>query len=188
MGPRHVRGVCQNWAGPPCGLCHWDLRWSSLWGHGTCEGCAEVDMRGAEARMGGGRREEGRGGTRRRGGRRNAGHCLFKTRTQHHRMVWINQSEKKGGRSDVSTEGTGDATVAEDVRRWLRMPVHRTTIESSIAAPSSTTDQVRRRPPLPTASHGRAARSHRPFEGRGASSRMTSRRSFRTPQARREQL
>ena len=25
-----------------CGLCHWDLRWGSLWGHETCEGCAET--------------------------------------------------------------------------------------------------------------------------------------------------
>eukprot|EP00959_Pyramimonas_sp_CCMP1952_P302350 6326346-Pyramimonas_sp.AAC.1 len=22
--------------------CRWGLRWSSLWGHGTCEGCAEI--------------------------------------------------------------------------------------------------------------------------------------------------
>eukprot|EP00959_Pyramimonas_sp_CCMP1952_P067966 1418627-Pyramimonas_sp.AAC.1 len=24
---------------------HWDLRWSSLWGHGTCEGCAKMELR-----------------------------------------------------------------------------------------------------------------------------------------------
>ena len=37
----------------------------------------------AEARRGR-KREEGR---RRRGGEEDAGRCLFKTRTQHHRMV-----------------------------------------------------------------------------------------------------
>merc|ERR1712190_669993 len=29
----------------PCGLRHWDLRWSSLWGHETCEGCAKMGPR-----------------------------------------------------------------------------------------------------------------------------------------------
>ena len=38
-----------------------------------------MGMRRAEAEMGGGRREEER--------RRNAGHRLFKARTQHHKMV-----------------------------------------------------------------------------------------------------
>eukprot|EP00959_Pyramimonas_sp_CCMP1952_P199829 4179642-Pyramimonas_sp.AAC.1 len=33
---------CQNGAGPPCELRRWDHRWSSLWGHGTCEGCAKI--------------------------------------------------------------------------------------------------------------------------------------------------
>eukprot|EP00959_Pyramimonas_sp_CCMP1952_P201610 4216176-Pyramimonas_sp.AAC.1 len=27
---------------PACGLCHWGLRWSSLWGHEPCDGCAEM--------------------------------------------------------------------------------------------------------------------------------------------------
>eukprot|EP00959_Pyramimonas_sp_CCMP1952_P029971 628772-Pyramimonas_sp.AAC.1 len=26
----------------PCEHRHWSLRWSSLWGHDTCEGCAEI--------------------------------------------------------------------------------------------------------------------------------------------------
>ena len=42
MGPRTVSGVRQNGAGPQCEPCHWDLRWSSLWGHETCEGCAKM--------------------------------------------------------------------------------------------------------------------------------------------------
>ena len=42
MGPRTVRGVCRNGAVAPCELSHWGLRWSSLWGHETCEGCAEM--------------------------------------------------------------------------------------------------------------------------------------------------
>ena len=28
--------------GDACGLCHWGLRWSPLWGHETCEGCADL--------------------------------------------------------------------------------------------------------------------------------------------------
>eukprot|EP00959_Pyramimonas_sp_CCMP1952_P293768 6144279-Pyramimonas_sp.AAC.1 len=44
-----------------CGRSHWNLRWSSLWGHETCEGHAKV-----RGDTGGGRRE---GRRRRRGGR-----------------------------------------------------------------------------------------------------------------------
>ena len=40
-----------------CGPSPWGLRWSSPWGHEPCEGCADIDMRRAEAGMGGG--EEG---------------------------------------------------------------------------------------------------------------------------------
>ena len=40
-GTKRVRGV-PKWAGRACGPCHWGLWWSSLWGHGTCEGCAEI--------------------------------------------------------------------------------------------------------------------------------------------------
>eukprot|EP00959_Pyramimonas_sp_CCMP1952_P435552 9120399-Pyramimonas_sp.AAC.1 len=29
-------------AAVPCGRCHLGLRWRSLWGHETCEGCAEL--------------------------------------------------------------------------------------------------------------------------------------------------
>eukprot|EP00959_Pyramimonas_sp_CCMP1952_P237606 4965271-Pyramimonas_sp.AAC.1 len=29
-------------AGTPCGRCRWGLRYSSLWGHETSEGCAMV--------------------------------------------------------------------------------------------------------------------------------------------------
>eukprot|EP00959_Pyramimonas_sp_CCMP1952_P047235 985723-Pyramimonas_sp.AAC.1 len=29
------------------GHTHWDLRWSSLWGHETCVGCAEMGVRDA---------------------------------------------------------------------------------------------------------------------------------------------
>ena len=48
-----------------------------------------MDMRKADAGMGGGRR--GRRRKRRREGRKeDAGRCLFKTRTQHHRMVGNN--------------------------------------------------------------------------------------------------
>eukprot|EP00959_Pyramimonas_sp_CCMP1952_P320188 6700715-Pyramimonas_sp.AAC.1 len=40
-GTKRVRGV-PNGAAPPCGQRHCDLRWSSLWGHETCEGCAKM--------------------------------------------------------------------------------------------------------------------------------------------------
>ena len=43
-----VRGV-PKWRGAACEVCHWGPRWSSLWGHETCEGCAKVEgggMRG----------------------------------------------------------------------------------------------------------------------------------------------
>ena len=43
MGVRNVRGVCQSVPEYACGPCHWGLRWSSLWGHETCEGCAKVE-------------------------------------------------------------------------------------------------------------------------------------------------
>eukprot|EP00959_Pyramimonas_sp_CCMP1952_P068881 1437807-Pyramimonas_sp.AAC.1 len=25
-----------------CEPCHWGLRWRSMWGHDTCDGCAEM--------------------------------------------------------------------------------------------------------------------------------------------------
>eukprot|EP00959_Pyramimonas_sp_CCMP1952_P353561 7407547-Pyramimonas_sp.AAC.1 len=34
-----------------CGRQHWGLRWSSLWGHATCEGCAELGVRDACCRQ-----------------------------------------------------------------------------------------------------------------------------------------
>ena len=64
-----------------------------MWGHETCEGCAEVvDVRRAEARRG--MREEGEEEERRRW---DAGRCLFKTRTQHHRMVGKKVMHPKSG-------------------------------------------------------------------------------------------
>ena len=60
---------------------HWDLRWSSLWGYETCEGCAESKRNEGEEGGGGGGGEE-----------EDAGRCLFKTRTQHHRMVGNNNT------------------------------------------------------------------------------------------------
>ena len=105
---KRVRGVPRT----ACELRHWDLRWSSLWGHETCEGCAKMGRvphagcatgtlvgapYGATKRCAGcaetetcGRQRQGGGGGRRgrrRRGEENAGHRLFKTRTQHHRMV-----------------------------------------------------------------------------------------------------
>eukprot|EP00959_Pyramimonas_sp_CCMP1952_P127713 2671283-Pyramimonas_sp.AAC.1 len=65
-----VRGIC--------GRTHWDLRRSSLWGHEACEGCAEMGVRRRRGR----RQREEEGG--------DAGCCLFKTRTQHHRRVGKN--------------------------------------------------------------------------------------------------
>ena len=38
MGPRTVRGVCQNWAVAPCGPSRWGLRWGSLCGNEPREG------------------------------------------------------------------------------------------------------------------------------------------------------
>ena len=39
---KRVRGVPQ-WGGHRMRVFrHWDLRWSSLWGHETCEGCAKM--------------------------------------------------------------------------------------------------------------------------------------------------
>ena len=32
-----------TWGGPPCGRSHLGLRWGSLWGHKTSEGCARMD-------------------------------------------------------------------------------------------------------------------------------------------------
>ena len=67
--------------------CHWGLRWSSLWGHETLHW-----VRGWQRqRMGG--REKGGGGS---GRSENAGRCLFKTRTQHHRMVGTKYSRMEG--------------------------------------------------------------------------------------------
>ena len=40
--PTSVRSVCQKRPESPCRRSHWGLRWSSLWGHETCEGCAEM--------------------------------------------------------------------------------------------------------------------------------------------------
>eukprot|EP00959_Pyramimonas_sp_CCMP1952_P248923 5203662-Pyramimonas_sp.AAC.1 len=47
MGPRSACGVGRNERGAACQFCHWGLRWSSLWGHETCQGCG--DMGGADA-------------------------------------------------------------------------------------------------------------------------------------------
>eukprot|EP00959_Pyramimonas_sp_CCMP1952_P333898 6992719-Pyramimonas_sp.AAC.1 len=41
MGPRS-EGCAEMGGGPACQRCHWNLRWSSLWGRGTCEGRAEI--------------------------------------------------------------------------------------------------------------------------------------------------
>eukprot|EP00959_Pyramimonas_sp_CCMP1952_P258634 5406526-Pyramimonas_sp.AAC.1 len=41
MGPRNVSGVCQSGGGAACEPCRWGRRWSSLWGHAACEGCAK---------------------------------------------------------------------------------------------------------------------------------------------------
>eukprot|EP00959_Pyramimonas_sp_CCMP1952_P302696 6333746-Pyramimonas_sp.AAC.1 len=37
-----------------CGRCHWGVGWSSLWGHETCEECAEIGVTGACGRCHGG--------------------------------------------------------------------------------------------------------------------------------------
>eukprot|EP00959_Pyramimonas_sp_CCMP1952_P226037 4727067-Pyramimonas_sp.AAC.1 len=42
MGPRSSWGACRNRRRPPCDFCHWDLTWSSLWGHVPRGGCAEM--------------------------------------------------------------------------------------------------------------------------------------------------
>eukprot|EP00959_Pyramimonas_sp_CCMP1952_P115319 2410269-Pyramimonas_sp.AAC.1 len=49
---RHLRGVgaraeevCQIGAAPQCGLRHWDLMRSSLWGHEACEGVPQLGRR-----------------------------------------------------------------------------------------------------------------------------------------------
>ena len=108
-GHETCEGCAEIRGADACGLRHWDLRRSSLWGHDTCEECAEMgvadacglrhwDVRwsslwGRETQEGAPKqsRAEGRGRDGRRGegavGRRDAGRCLFKTRTQRHRMV-----------------------------------------------------------------------------------------------------
>ena len=99
--------------GTACEFRRWDLRWSSYRGHEPCEGCAEMDPRTAcefrhwdlrwsslwgtkrvrgvpkerHAESKGKDEEEGGGGGGQREEGVNAGRCLFKTRTQHHRMV-----------------------------------------------------------------------------------------------------
>ena len=65
---KRVRGVPRT----ACELRHWDLSWSSLWGHEMCEWCAEAETCG-EQKQGGG----GGGGGRRGEERRNAGRRLF---------------------------------------------------------------------------------------------------------------
>eukprot|EP00959_Pyramimonas_sp_CCMP1952_P068118 1421822-Pyramimonas_sp.AAC.1 len=49
MGARSVRGMCRAEidGGDACELRRWGLRWSSLWGHGACEGCNDVGVGGA---------------------------------------------------------------------------------------------------------------------------------------------
>ena len=42
MGPRNVEGRAEISCAGLCGLRRQDLRWSSPWGHETCEGCAEM--------------------------------------------------------------------------------------------------------------------------------------------------
>eukprot|EP00959_Pyramimonas_sp_CCMP1952_P239685 5008743-Pyramimonas_sp.AAC.2 len=38
---KRVRGLPKRgWN--PCGLCHWGLQWSSLWGHEPCKRCTDV--------------------------------------------------------------------------------------------------------------------------------------------------
>eukprot|EP00959_Pyramimonas_sp_CCMP1952_P099826 2087329-Pyramimonas_sp.AAC.1 len=49
-----VRGVASRACagrGAACEPCHLGLRWSSLWGHKTCEGCVGMGMRWARGRM-----------------------------------------------------------------------------------------------------------------------------------------
>eukprot|EP00959_Pyramimonas_sp_CCMP1952_P205632 4300260-Pyramimonas_sp.AAC.1 len=45
MGSRSVCGVCHIWVAPPREVRHWDLSWSSLYGHETYEGCARRGRR-----------------------------------------------------------------------------------------------------------------------------------------------
>ena len=47
MGHEAGEGCAKMMAGPHANAAHWGLRWSSLWGHEPCEGCAEVSMRWA---------------------------------------------------------------------------------------------------------------------------------------------
>eukprot|EP00959_Pyramimonas_sp_CCMP1952_P044900 938063-Pyramimonas_sp.AAC.1 len=35
-------GCAETCGGDACGHRHWSLRWNSLWGHGVCEGCADM--------------------------------------------------------------------------------------------------------------------------------------------------
>ena len=41
-GHETCEGCADIGAVPACERSHWGLRWSSLWGHETCEGCAEM--------------------------------------------------------------------------------------------------------------------------------------------------
>eukprot|EP00959_Pyramimonas_sp_CCMP1952_P454492 9469996-Pyramimonas_sp.AAC.2 len=34
--------MCRNGPRPPCEPCRWGLRWSFVWGHDPCEGCADM--------------------------------------------------------------------------------------------------------------------------------------------------
>ena len=49
-----VRGVPKWWSmggGDACERTHWSLRWSSLWGHEPCEGCAKMGVWERRGRM-----------------------------------------------------------------------------------------------------------------------------------------
>eukprot|EP00959_Pyramimonas_sp_CCMP1952_P212621 4448691-Pyramimonas_sp.AAC.2 len=50
---KRVKCVCvcvPKVGGDACGRSHWGPRWRSLWGHETCEGCADMGMGGAAIR------------------------------------------------------------------------------------------------------------------------------------------
>eukprot|EP00959_Pyramimonas_sp_CCMP1952_P086839 1816298-Pyramimonas_sp.AAC.1 len=41
MGPRTLGEGCSDMGGKGAWkMCHWSLRWSSLWDHESCDGCA----------------------------------------------------------------------------------------------------------------------------------------------------
>jgi len=148
MGPRNARGVCRNGRGDACGHLHWGLRWSSQWGHEAREGCAEIDMRRAEAMRGEGggkRREEMRGAADSKRGRNSTQEDWGK--------------DQDGRLFKVRASGVAARSPCDGRGRELQSPTH---------AGGMTTSEVRAGPGLPSPLSAEIGAHGGPLPGLGA--------------------